>query len=279
MHAPRVQVGERDVPESQDRELDAASLAIAEGGRIHAVPTQGSLIVGRSETSDIWLDSSAISRHHARIAFGRGGLVIEDLGSRNGVTVNGVHVRGSSPLKVGDRIAMGDRILMVTSLDRTRLRTQPGDGGDGAERRPSGTVSRVTDGTGSTFALFLDTLRTALAEGRLQLAESAGRELADALDRASGPEVVEPALVSAACDELLLLADRVHNAAWLERIFEIRRHLELPLEAKATEAFAERIAEWPRVADDSGRRAYVSWMQSQPLRFTDRVALKRLADA
>ena len=50
------------------------------------------MLFGRSEVADISLPFSSISREHARLTLDNGQLVIEDLGSSNGVTVNGTRV-------------------------------------------------------------------------------------------------------------------------------------------------------------------------------------------
>jgi hypothetical protein len=63
--------------------------------------------IGRSRDCDIVLDDVGISRRHADIRSGPGGWTIEDLGSTNGVLVNGRTVRGAQPLHPGDRIELG----------------------------------------------------------------------------------------------------------------------------------------------------------------------------
>ena len=53
------------------------------------------------------LADSNVSRRHARIAFAQGGWTVEDLGSTNGVHVNGRRVTGAEPLAPGDRLDIG----------------------------------------------------------------------------------------------------------------------------------------------------------------------------
>lgn len=82
-----------------------ATLA-AEGKRFVVGP--GGATIGRSRECDIVLGDSNVSRRHARIALGQdGGWVVEDLGSTNGVQVNGARVTGSAPLHAGDRLDIG----------------------------------------------------------------------------------------------------------------------------------------------------------------------------
>jgi pSer/pThr/pTyr-binding forkhead associated (FHA) protein len=64
------------------------------------------ILLGRSEIADVSLPFSSISREHAKIVLENDQLVIEDLGSSNGVVVNGERVK-KHPIKPGDAITMG----------------------------------------------------------------------------------------------------------------------------------------------------------------------------
>ena len=65
-------------------------------------------MVGRSSSCDVVLNDADVSRQHARISFEEGsGWVIEDLGSTNGVVVNGGRVDGRLRLSIGDQITLG----------------------------------------------------------------------------------------------------------------------------------------------------------------------------
>jgi hypothetical protein len=92
------------VEEAQARRSPRALLAVA--GRRLLVPPRGGTI-GRSRDCDIVLDDVGISRRHADIRPGPDGWTIEDLGSTNGVLVNGQEARGAQPLHPGDRIELG----------------------------------------------------------------------------------------------------------------------------------------------------------------------------
>lgn len=62
--------------------------------------------IGRGTDNDLVLESTDVSRHHARIEFVGGYWRIVDLGSTNGTRVNGQPVR-ESVLRLGDRIDFG----------------------------------------------------------------------------------------------------------------------------------------------------------------------------
>jgi hypothetical protein len=79
---------------------------LAVGSRRLLLPPGGGT-VGRSRDCDVVLEDSGISRRHAEIRPTPDGWEVEDLGSTNGVLVNGLAVRGREPLRGGERIEFG----------------------------------------------------------------------------------------------------------------------------------------------------------------------------
>lgn len=63
--------------------------------------------MGRAPDNNLILRDSRISRNHAQIAHAGGGYVLEDLGSRHGVWVNGRRVEKSMRLEGSERIEFG----------------------------------------------------------------------------------------------------------------------------------------------------------------------------
>src|ERR1700684_1462014 len=53
----------------------------------------GEYIIGRDASCPIAIDADLVSRHHARLTFNAYELVMEDLGSSNGVFIEGVQVQ------------------------------------------------------------------------------------------------------------------------------------------------------------------------------------------
>lgn len=82
------------------------ALLMAEGRR-HVVPPGGATI-GRSRDCDIVLADANVSRRHAEVLPGAAGTwMVSDLGSTNGVVINGRRITGYEPLAPGDRMALG----------------------------------------------------------------------------------------------------------------------------------------------------------------------------
>lgn len=68
---------------------------------------EGENVVGRDPGCDVWIDATGVSRRHARILVDRGGVRLEDLGSKNGSRVGDLRVATPVALQDGDRIAFG----------------------------------------------------------------------------------------------------------------------------------------------------------------------------
>jgi DNA-binding winged helix-turn-helix (wHTH) protein len=68
---------------------------------------QGENLLGRDRDAVLWIDSATVSRRHARIMVKGAEAVIEDLGSRNGTSVQGRKIDGPVRLANGDRVRLG----------------------------------------------------------------------------------------------------------------------------------------------------------------------------
>jgi hypothetical protein len=84
------------------------SAVLRVNGRAEVLGSDGA-VLGRSRDCDITLDDANVSRHHAEVRPSGGSWVVRDLGSTNGVKVNGRRIDGSRPqsLKPGDVVELG----------------------------------------------------------------------------------------------------------------------------------------------------------------------------
>ncbi len=77
---------------------------------------QGVTLLGRSSECEVTIEDPLVSRQHARIVIEGGQAKVEDLGSRNGVKVNGAPVRQPTLLKDKDRLRIGTQELVFCEV-------------------------------------------------------------------------------------------------------------------------------------------------------------------
>lgn len=95
--------------EQRAKQRNARALLVTDGKRL-VVGAAGATI-GRSRSCDVVLDDANVSRKHAEVRPRGGGWIVADLGSTNGVVVNGVRIERAQALKPGDRIELGTLVL------------------------------------------------------------------------------------------------------------------------------------------------------------------------
>lgn len=78
--------------------------------------------VGRGDDGDLVLVSDAVSRDHAVFVRRWDGVTVVDLGSRNGVLVNGTATSGEHQLSDGDRVTIGPVTLRLSDPEDRHLR-------------------------------------------------------------------------------------------------------------------------------------------------------------
>jgi hypothetical protein len=91
------------------RARQETALLLIDGKRLLVGPTGATM--GRSRECDVVLTDPNVSRKHAEIRPRGGSWVVTDLGSTNGVTVNGRRIDGPAVLKAGDEIELGTSVI------------------------------------------------------------------------------------------------------------------------------------------------------------------------
>ncbi len=103
------------VTETDEQSRDSRRPSIAARlilGRREVALSPGEHVLGRTQEVAVWIDSTGVSRRHARIVVDKAGARIEDLGSKNGTFVNGSRLSRPHRLTDGDEIRLGPaRIL------------------------------------------------------------------------------------------------------------------------------------------------------------------------
>lgn len=213
----------------------------------------GEFVIGRSSACHLAVDDALVSRRHALLRVGDDQVQIEDLGSRNGVAVNGRKIGNNQALEHGDRLTIGSQELMLViegkvvaarTLQIERCITcgtlnEPSANacvqcgaalGKTTERHSRATLEAMPAQSvfgdeqthaGSTFQLLAGISNKALALGRY---EEADRMLAPTLDRMALSAIqsrVSPEDLPEATRFVLRLCEGPNNARWFRWLFEI----------------------------------------------------------
>ncbi len=110
-------------------------------GRTHLfdhVIQKPEVILGRSADADIPLDSPAASRRHCRIVKKQGSYILEELGAKNGLFVNGQYCNVHN-LADGDRIEIAD-LIVAFHRPRSEMRQE-----QQIQRNQPGAAFRITN--------------------------------------------------------------------------------------------------------------------------------------
>lgn len=215
----------------------------------------GEFVIGRSAECQLSLDDPLCSRRHALLTVSDNGVTLEDLGSRNGVFVNGARISGKRPLADGDRITIGSQEMFL--LGTVEPLSSTGKSAAWARQTQNARTIDVVDGMGldeddgttaiasrrllhetpshpdkrvNALSLIGGVADKALALGRLDEAERIlQRSLTDILVRARMGAEVQPELAAKASTYAARLASATGRGAWVDYIFELNTRLDLLL--------------------------------------------------
>lgn len=206
--------------------------------------------IGRSSECQISLDDPLVSRVHAQLTLGDSGALVRDLGSRNGVRVNGHLIASETPLQHKDRLRLGtqDLVFLVVRAESTRtpratgsmtyckqcerpfpaeVPTCPHCGTASAPLPAEGreTITSVeAEGSSWTFRLLAEVIERALASGRYPEAERMLDRAARQLDgRVSDGEHIGAEQVASAARLALRLAAHKRSVEWTEWALRLYR--------------------------------------------------------
>lgn len=161
-------------------------------GRKTVVPfVRDEITIGRQEGNTIRLTERNVSRKHARLFRQNGHIAVEDLGSYNGIRINGDKISGQTTVQEGDLIQIADYDLSV----QNDAVTQTAPGGNPAHN-PNDTMP-----VGSSARAELTTLRLdgATKPALPPVPDPSSETLADD----EGPEEAHPDDVTAAPPDVL----------------------------------------------------------------------------
>ena len=215
------------------------------GHRLELRP--GALVIGRSTGCQLVLDDALVSRRHAQLVLTDQEVRLEDLGSANGVYVNGERVNQVRVLSPGDRIVVGQQELAFRAgtrqrevYERARFTAVTLSGVDPDKVvDPFGREADVdAEATQQSDALQLlgGVADKVLAFGRGEDAERIlGVLLRNVLSRAQANGRLEPALADKAAEYAIKIAAVTGNGKWVDYAVELFTPLERPLPAAAVD--------------------------------------------
>ncbi|GAA1571624.1 FtsK/SpoIIIE domain-containing protein [Dactylosporangium maewongense] len=111
-----------------------------DAGVVFALPGTGTVTIGRTADNDVQLTGTGISRRHAALRVGPGGVEVSDTGSSNGTTLDGARLTAPARLVPGAVLRIGRDELVLDLLPADAPAT---DAPDAARPLPDGTL-RVT---------------------------------------------------------------------------------------------------------------------------------------
>lgn len=119
-----------------DRYHDEVALLVAQTGPLNGKQwaLKDTIIFGRDESSTIVIPDRQVSRHHAQITSTPAGMVLEDLGSKNGTHRNGQLLEGKVLLQDSDviQIALVQKFVFFSSDATLPLNIAPISSSPGA---------------------------------------------------------------------------------------------------------------------------------------------------
>ncbi|MBI2895899.1 MAG: FHA domain-containing protein [Deltaproteobacteria bacterium] len=199
--------------------------------------TDGDFVIGRSQSCQLLLDDPRVSRYHAVIRVREGFLHLDDLGSREGVLLNGAFVKSPTPIAPGDRIRIGDHEMILVWRSGpekvTRTDLQP----------VSGSPADDSDLSTAPSRLLFDLAESALGARNIEESEwIVGKILAEIHYRISSEQPVQPGTIDFASRACVRVAELTGKMNWLDGLFEIHRIARSVLPGKLIDAIEPLVA-------------------------------------
>jgi hypothetical protein len=250
--------------------------------------SEGEFAVGRNASCQLSLDDPLVSRRHALLTVSTEGVKIEDLGSRNGVIVNGKRIEGPVELLAGDRILIGSQEMRLVE---TRVSARVGH--VASTGLPKMTLSRleavqplVSDSDAEPsmlrradgFRVLGGVAEKALAMGRVDEAERLlASALADVIEACRSGRRIPTLLAEEAGRFSARLATATTKGAWADYVIELYSFQGRPAPAAVIDELYNAFRKVTSV-DVAKLREYVEMLRGQlpKLGPADRFLFQRL---
>lgn len=276
----------------------------------------GAFVIGRSSSCNLALDDALVSRRHAAITHKPDGVWVEDLGSRNGVSLNGTRINGPTKLAHLDRVTVGTHDLVLVEIsDRGEAMTRcevcgtangplalactgcgaaihrgsptlvgmtlndiPGIPRETSPLGPAVAGPRVEEEVTASQQLLQSIAEKALALGRVEEAERVlSRLLTEILTRAKNGAPVQPQRLTEGTRYALRLAELGKKHVWIDWVFDVHQASGKLIGADEIERLHELVRK-VRYPGGAALRKYLETMREKAgeLSPSDRFLLQRL---
>lgn len=108
-----------------------------------ALPVNRELVIGRTDNAFLRINSTDVSRQHCLLKLTDRGLLVKDLGSRNGTLVNDAEISKVTLLRPGDRLLVGHTEFLVEAI-------RPKTNGAALDWMPTAEPTAVQEDSGGT---------------------------------------------------------------------------------------------------------------------------------
>jgi predicted component of type VI protein secretion system len=252
----------------------------------------GEFAIGRSPECQLSLDDPLVSRKHALLVVSPESVLIKDLGSRNGVVVNGTKIDTSRVLLDGDRIVIGSQEMTIMSrpatvgpqfvrrittgaqtlssvarphsLEPAAIKIHPD-----AIKIPSDPAREVTRDPKrvDSFPLLSTLADKALALGRPEDAERILSSLMlEVLNNAQRGDALPSETVDQAAQYGVRLANATSKGSWVDYVITLYAAVRRPCPASIVDEL-HGVVRRTSAVDLSGLRAYVEMLRASAVGF------------
>jgi pSer/pThr/pTyr-binding forkhead associated (FHA) protein len=226
----------------------------------NVVPLKGGeIVVGRHPSCNLVFPGAKVSRRHARFA-GPDGVTVEDLGSANGVFVNGTRADGRVRLAIGDHVVVGDvdieivavadeeemddfRVTQVGDVPLPRLAPEPE-----IEPDPDSSLPGSKTVKGDALRMLGEVADKMLVQGHVEGAERLlSVRFTRLIEEARAGVPIAAATLEAASEYAIKLARASRRATWVHTLFNLHAALEAPMPLEVVDELHEVVRSIPGV--------------------------------
>lgn len=220
----------------------------------------GEFVIGRSSDCQLALDDALVSRRHAVLTVDGEDVYVDDLGSRNGVRVNGTRIEGRTRLSEGDKIKVGDQEMAVLRVQHVHAET----------------LAQPATQRADAFGLLGGLADKALALGRGEEAERIlSVHMTNILDDAKRGRRIPPEMAKNASLYAVRVGAATGKGRWIDYVFDLYTTTALPFPAEVVDELYAGVRK-ARGVDVVRLRAYVEQMKGRVKGPAERFLLNRV---